>query len=165
MSRMKTFALYLLIVVVYLSIRSSLLGALPAPNLSLIIVFYIAAQRGSYEGAVFSFILGYIEDVFSGGLIGMTSLSLVVVFMAAHHLSKRVDLDTATAKMLGVGLISLIQGILICLVLYFLFHTLPPVTPLLLTLIMTGVLAPPLLTMIARIDLFVIMRQKEGRVL
>ena len=165
MVRMKTFALYLLVVVVYLSLRSSLLGDLPAPNLSLIIVFYIAAQKGSFEGAVFSFILGYIEDVFSGGIIGMTSLSLVVVFMAAHYLSRRVELNTATAKMLGVCFISLLQGILTCIVLYFFLDTMPAVTPLFLTLIVTGVLTPPLIGIIARIDLFVFERQQESRVL
>ena len=161
---MKSFALYLFVVILYLSIRSTLLAHLPAPDISLIIVFYIASQKASFEGVIFSFILGYLEDVFSGGVIGMTSLCLVVVFMATHFLSKRVDMDAPLTKMLGVALMALLRGGLSCLVIYSMNQDIPSLTPLILTSLVTGLLAPPLLNLTEKIDIFVIVRGKEGRV-
>jgi len=161
---MKSFPLYLLLVIIYLSVRSTLLVTLPAPDLSLIVVFYIAIQKASFEGAIFSFILGYVDDVFSGGVIGMTSLSLVVSFMATHYMSRRVDMDTPYTKMLGVTLMALLKVSLSCLVIYSMHEDIPSLVPLFLTLVVTGLLAPLLLNFIARIDGLIVVRGSEGRV-
>jgi rod shape-determining protein MreD len=161
---MKSFALYLFVVIIYLSIRSTLLAHVPAPDISLIIIFYIASQKASFEGVIFSFILGIFEDIFSGGVIGMTSLCLVVIFMATNFLSKRVEMDTPFTKILGVGLMTLLRGGLSCLVIYSIHQDIPSLTPIILTSLVTGLLAPPLLNVIEKIDIFVIVRGKEGRV-
>ncbi|MFQ5329937.1 MAG: rod shape-determining protein MreD [Thermodesulfobacteriota bacterium] len=161
---MKSFPLYLLLVIIYLSVRSTLLANLPAPDLSLVVVFYIALQKASFEGAIFSFILGYIDDVFSGGVIGMTSLSLVAVFMATHYLSRRVDMDTPYTRILGVTLMALLKGVISCLVIYSMNEDIPSLLPILLTLVVTGLLAPLLLNLIAKIDGLIVERGSEGRV-
>lgn len=158
---MKTFLVYVVLVVIYLSIKSTLLANIPSPDLSLVIVFYIASQKASLEGPILGFVLGYIEDVFSGGIIGATSLSLVIIFIAVNMLSKRMSLNTALARMVGVGLMGIITGVLHYLILSFMNSNIPILSPVFLTPLITALLASPIILFLSKINTFLASMDKD----
>jgi rod shape-determining protein MreD len=159
---MKILSVYVLLVIIYLSIKSTLLANIPSPDLSLVIVFYIASQKASLKGPILGFILGYIEDVFSGGILGMTSLTLVIIFIAVNMLSKRMSFDTTLAKTLGVGLMGVIKGVLYYLILSFINPDISILSPIFLTPLITGLLAPPIILLLSKINNSLAFRGKDS---
>jgi rod shape-determining protein MreD len=149
---MKILSVYVLLVIIYLSIKSTLLANIPSPDLSLVIVFYIATQKVSLEGPLLGFVLGYIEDVFSGGIIGMTSLSLVIIFIAVNMLSKAMSFNTTLGRMVGVGLMGIIKGVLYYIILSFMNPNIPILLPVFLTPLITGLLASPIIQFLSKIN-------------
>ncbi|MEE9590949.1 MAG: rod shape-determining protein MreD [Thermodesulfobacteriota bacterium] len=149
---MKILSVYVLLVIIYLSIKSTLLANIPSPDLSLVIVFYIATQKVSLEGPILGFVLGYIEDVFSGGIIGVTSLSLVIIFIAVNMLSKAMSFNTTLGRMVGVGLMGIIKGVLYYIILSFMNPNIPILLPVFLTPLITGLLASPIIQFLSKIN-------------
>jgi len=158
---MKDFIIYPLILIIYLSFRSALHFNLPFPDLSLIIIFYAASQKPSIKSVAISFILGYLNDVFSGGIIGITSFSLVFIFITIHILSKRMSFDTPLTKSLGAGLASILSGFINYLFLWFInpdissFITIVPVA------FITGAVAAPVIYLLIQIDEILLVKRKN----
>lgn len=109
---MKESLLFLPITVVYLAIKSTLFPSVPVPDLPLIIVFYMAYRKTSFEGMFLAFALGYIEDAFSAGIIGSTSFSLITVFIAVNLLSRKVQFSTPAMRSGGIAAASVAKGIM-----------------------------------------------------
>ncbi len=114
---MRNFVLFIPLTVLFLTVKCTVLPFTPLPDLPLIIVFYLACERSSVEGAFLSFIIGYIDDVFHGAVAGITSFALVSVFIMVYLLAKKVHFSTPGIQAFGVVFMFLIKVILIYTVL------------------------------------------------
>ena len=114
---MRNFFIFLPITVIYLSIRTTLLPHMPLPDITLLAVFYAVTRRAAISGALLAFTLGYMEDVFLGGIIGSASLSLVAVFAIAHLSARWVDFSVTFVRVLTSLALSLIKGLSVYLIL------------------------------------------------
>jgi rod shape-determining protein MreD len=109
---MKEFLLFLPLAIAYMALKSTVLAGFPLPDIPLIIVFYMAHRKAAVDGALCAFALGYLDDAMSGGMLGTSSFSLVVIFLAVHLLSKVVQFTTPAVKGGGVFAASLLKGAL-----------------------------------------------------
>ena len=114
---MKDFFIYFLLTIFYWSFRSTVMPGVPLPDLSLIIVFYVASQGASTKGVALAFLLGYLDDTFSGGVLGSSSFSLVFLFAAIHLLTHKVHFSTSTVRVAGAFVLCLIKGVAMSLAL------------------------------------------------
>ncbi|MEE9614268.1 MAG: hypothetical protein V3W31_04850 [Thermodesulfobacteriota bacterium] len=151
---MRDFLIFLPLTVVFLSVKSTLFPGLPLPDLPLVIVFHIAYARPSVHGVVLAFMLGYVDDVFSGAIIGSTSFSLLFFFIVVYVLSKKVHFSGAAAGVLGTALGVALKGALSYAIvvsinpdLAFAGHVLP-------VAVVTGLSAPFIIAGIERITGF-----------
>jgi rod shape-determining protein MreD len=108
---MKESILFLPIVAMYLAVQSALFPNLPLPDVPLVMVVYMAVKRPSIEGALLGFAIGYMDDSFNGGIIGSSSFSLVLVFVATMLISKRVQLSTTLSKALAGGGLTVVKAV------------------------------------------------------
>ena len=60
---MKEFLIFLPLTILYLALKSALFPNVPAPDIPLIIIFYMASRKASIEGVLLAFVLGYVEDI------------------------------------------------------------------------------------------------------
>lgn len=91
---MKEIFIYIPIVIIYLSLKSSLMPSMPLPDLSVIIIYYIAIKRPSIATVILAFSFGYIEDIFYGTVVGTSSASNIIVFLIVFFISKKLTLTT-----------------------------------------------------------------------
>lgn len=87
---MRDYIALFIISIAYLVVESTLMTSLPLPDVLLIMVFYTAVRRPSTLGALICFALGYLEDIFLGGVLGATSFAFMAVFLSVYLLSKKV---------------------------------------------------------------------------
>ncbi|MBW7956743.1 MAG: rod shape-determining protein MreD [Deltaproteobacteria bacterium] len=109
---MKEFLLFLPLTIAYLALKSTVLAGFPLPDIPLIIVFYMAHRKAAVDGLLAAFALGYLDDAMSGGVLGSSSFSLVLIFVAVHLLSKIVQFTTPAVKGGGVFAASVLKGAL-----------------------------------------------------
>ena len=77
------------------------------PDFFLISVFLVAMGRGAKTGALWGAVLGLVQDVLSGGVIGLNFLTKPAVGYAVGMLRSKLDFgnpNTQTLTTLGVGL-------------------------------------------------------------
>ncbi len=139
---MKNYIIFLPIAIIYLSLKSTLASTLPLPELTVMITIFIAYEKSSLSAVILCFILGYIDDVFSGGVIGSASFSLVVVYIIVHMISQKVELSTITSKAGVAGALTLLKMILVWVVIRATGFEAPFLFQILLTAIVTGFFAP-----------------------
>jgi len=152
---MREFLVFLPLSVLYLAFKSVLAPGAPLPDLPLIIVFYMAFAMGSFEGALMGFILGYIDDVFNGALIGSSSFALVFVFLCVHLLSRKVHFYTALTRASGALGASIIKGALVFTVLRLTGLNARFFSNVILQSISTGVFAPAVIVGLSRLSALV----------
>lgn len=152
---MKEFLLFLPLTVFYLALKSTLLPNFPAPDLPVVMIFYIAYRKASVEGAVFAFVLGYLEDAFSGGIIGSTAFSFVFIFIAVNTLSKKVHFSTPAVRAAGAGVCSLAKGVIIYIILRFTNYEAGFMGRILLQPAMTAIFAPAVIALLSRLTQYV----------
>jgi len=114
---MRDYIALFLIAIAYLVVESTIMTTLPLPDVLLILVFYTAIKRPSTTGVLVCFALGYLEDIFLGGVLGSTSFAFMAVFLSVYLLSKKVHFTTPavsalTALALAALKISLIYTIM-----------------------------------------------------
>lgn len=158
---MKDLLLYPLFVILYLSIRSTLLVAIPSPDLSLVIVVYIALVKPSVKGLITSFAIGYLNDVFSGGVIGITSFSLVIVFIASHFLSRWINLHDTLTKSIVIAILTLAKGVIVYLLLWFINNDISSITLVIPIAVVTGLLAVPITNLLNKMDRIMVPKNKD----
>lgn len=153
---MKRFVIYFALALLFLVIESTLLRillpSLLIPDIILIMVFYIGFNNRSASGALTAFTLGYLADVFSAGVIGTSSFTLVFVFILASLSAKVISLDNALIEIGGTIFMSILKGILTYIVLGFLNHEIPfyIIFP---TAVSTGIASPVIFNLLKRIEL------------
>lgn len=87
------------------------------PDLLLVICVYLGLHRHTVGGVVGSFLLGYLEDAFSGTMRGLNSFGMTTVFLVVYLTSRRLWVDNALSKVVVVFAASLVKTTTILLLL------------------------------------------------
>lgn len=151
---MREFLFFLPITVAYLALKSTLLPETPVPDMALLVVFYLAARRPSVDTAAFAFALGYIEDAFTGGIIGSSAFTLVVIFLAVSLASKLVHFSTPAMRAGGAFAASLINGLLAYAVMRFTDPDAALMGSMAVEAVLTGIFAPAVMTAFVRVSAY-----------
>lgn len=109
---MKDFLLFVPLTIVFLAFKSATMPTVPLPDLPLIITFYLAYKRPSLGAVFLCFVLGYVDDTLSGALTGVTSFSLVMVFMLVRLLARKVHFTSGPIKGMGCGVGVVVKSVL-----------------------------------------------------
>ncbi|MBI5875261.1 MAG: rod shape-determining protein MreD [Deltaproteobacteria bacterium] len=153
---MKNFVIYLFLALLFLVIDNTLLHLLfppfLIPDVILIMVFYLGFNNRSASGALTAFSLGYLTDVFSAGVVGTSSFTLVFVFAVTSLLAKLISLDNMLVKIGGTAFMSIVKGTLTYLILRFLNQGIPfyIIFP---AAIFTGIASPFVFNLLKRVEL------------
>ncbi len=151
---MKELIAFIPISIVYLALRSTVLAGIPMPDAALIMVFFTASRGPSLEGLLMAFLLGYIEDAFTGGIIGSSSFALIIVYTAVHLASKKAHFSTPGIRAGGAAFFCLLKGLLIFAVLRSAGITAEFFWGIAASATATAVLAPPAMNMLSRLSFF-----------
>jgi rod shape-determining protein MreD len=162
---MRDFLIFLPITLFFLALRSTIFKDLPLPDLPLLIVFYIAYTRPSLEGVVLSFVLGYIDDVFSAAVIGSTSFSFIFVFAFVYLVSKKVHFSTPGIKALGASVIALLKGTITYIILSFVNFNISFLAYVLPAVLLTGLFSPAIIAFMSWLDTLMAPHTSKGDIL
>lgn len=136
--------------VIWLIVATALVGFLPSnlppPDVVLIVVISFGFQFTLPLGGGLAFLLGIIQDVLSGGVIGLNALSKTVVFVLTRSIAQRFYFSNIASKITMVFVGGIVDGLLVtCLLLIGGAIHIPGgvlVRHLLLQVICTGLLSP-----------------------
>jgi rod shape-determining protein MreD len=111
----RAIALFTLIALLAVVVQTTVLPMtrLGRPDLLLIICVYLGLHQHSLFGAVGAFLLGYLQDAFSGGLIGLNAFGMCLVFTVVYLTSRRLWVDNAVSKVVVVFLASMVKTVAI----------------------------------------------------
>jgi len=124
------------------------------PDLLLIICVYLGLHQHTVAGAVGAFLLGYLQDAFSGSIVGLNAFGMCLVFTVVYLTSRRLWVDNAISKVVVVFLASLLKTMaILALVALFLsveglWHTI--LGYLLMEAALAAVLSPAVFALLAR---------------
>jgi len=79
------------------------------PDLLLIICVYLGLHQHTVTGAVGAFVLGYLQDTFSGSVVGLNAFGMCLVFTIVYLTSRRLWVDNAISKVVVVFLASILK--------------------------------------------------------
>ncbi len=79
------------------------------PDLLLIICVYLGLHQHTVAGAVGAFALGYLQDTFSGTVVGLNAFGMSLVFTLVYLTSRRLWVDNAISKIVVVFLASVLK--------------------------------------------------------
>jgi len=79
------------------------------PDLLLIICVYLGLHQHSVAGALGAFVLGYLQDTFSGSTIGLNAFGMCLVFTVVYLTSRRLWVDNAISKIVVVFMASVLK--------------------------------------------------------
>jgi len=79
------------------------------PDLLLIICVYLGLHQHTVPGAVGAFLLGYLQDAFSGNVVGLNAFGMCLVFTVVYLTSRRLWVDNAISKIVLVFFASLLK--------------------------------------------------------
>ena len=163
---MKKTLIYFTLAVLFLIIESTLAQAvlppLLIPDVILIMVFYLGFHRVSIEGVLITFILGYLADAFAGGIIGLSSFTLLLIFILTSRLSKIVALNSLLIKIGGAAFMSILKGTATYIFLRFLNQEIPfyiifPIA------VSTALISPFVINVLQKTELYFASRKSEPR--
>ncbi len=151
---MKDYLIFLPLTILYLVLKGTIFPTVPLPDVPLIIILYVAYSKPSIEGALLGFVLGYLEDALTAGVLGSTSFALVVVFLAVHLLSKKMEFSTPFIKAAAAAVFTLAKGALIYMVLSFTDFDVPFLNRIVFQAVITGAFAPAIIVLISRLTAY-----------
>jgi rod shape-determining protein MreD len=79
------------------------------PDLLLIMCVYLGLHQHSVGGAVGAFLLGYLQDAFSGSVVGLNAFGMCLVFTVVYLTSRRLWVDNTISKFVVVFLASVLK--------------------------------------------------------
>ena len=79
------------------------------PDLLLIMCVYLGLHQHTVGGAVGAFALGYLQDTFSGSVLGLNAFGMSLVFTVVYLTSRRLWVDNAISKIVVVFLASVLK--------------------------------------------------------
>jgi rod shape-determining protein MreD len=151
---MKDYLIFLPLTIGYLVLKGTIFPTVPLPDVPLIIILYVAYSKPSIEGAFLAFVIGYLEDALTAGVLGSTSFALVVVFLTVHLLSKKVEFSTPLVKAGAAALCTLMKGALVYMVLSFTDFDVPFLSRTVFQAVITGAFAPAIIALISRLTAY-----------
>lgn len=80
-----------------------------SPDLLLILCVYLALRRHSVGGALGAFSLGYLQDTFSGSILGLNAFGMSVVFLLIYLTSRRLWVDNVISQIAVVFVASVVK--------------------------------------------------------
>lgn len=88
-------ALVCVFVFLALSLQTTLLSSLASfrPDLALPFVLYLALRNRVRSGALLSFLLGYLQDLFIGGTVGLHSFSYILLYLGARPTHDKIKME------------------------------------------------------------------------
>jgi len=114
---MRTALLIALAALVALVVQSTLLPLLPIgpvlPDLMLVVCVYLGLHVHSPAGALGAFVIGYVQDAFSGTVMGLNAFAMSLVFVAVYLTSRRLWVNNALSQVVLVFLASLLKTVAI----------------------------------------------------
>lgn len=136
--------------VVWLLVATALVGFLPSnlppPDVVLIVVISFGFQYTLPLGGGLAFLLGILQDVLSGGVLGLNALSKTVVFILTRSIAQRFYFSHIASKITMVFVGGIVDSLFVtCILLIGGAIHIPGdvlVRHLLLQIICTGVLSP-----------------------
>jgi rod shape-determining protein MreD len=123
------------------------------PDLLLIMCVYLGLHQHSVAGAVGAFFLGYLQDTFSGSLVGLNAFGMCLIFTVVYLTSRRLWVDNAISKIVVVFIASVLKTISV-LTLIVLFISAEGVWQtmlayLLIEAVLAALLSPPVFALLA----------------
>ncbi len=82
------------------------------PNLLIIVVAYLALKGTSPACAGFAFLLGLVQDCFSGIYLGLNGVSFLVIYLLLKKTADRLYTDSHYLMILVVFFITIVNGLL-----------------------------------------------------
>ncbi len=152
---MRGYAALILIAFSYLVVESTLVTSLPMPDVMLLLVFYTAVKRPDTTGVVFCFVLGYMEDIFLGGVLGSTSFSFMAVFLAVDFLSRKVHFRSPGVAAITAMALSAIKVFLIYIIMQSINSDIGLSLSTLAGIVLTAVFAPFVMNLLERFETIV----------
>ncbi|MCK4738626.1 MAG: rod shape-determining protein MreD [Deltaproteobacteria bacterium] len=116
---MKEFILFIPLTIIYWSFKSTVLPGFPLPDLSLVLVFYLATKRNTLGGVILAFVLGFIDDSFSSALLGTSSFALILVYLLVQVLMQKMHFTRAPIIAMGAFALTLFKGSVMWVLLYY----------------------------------------------
>jgi len=152
---MRDYIALFLISIAYLVVQSTLVTSLPMPDVLLLIVFYAAARRPSTLAVIFSFFLGYMEDIFLGGVLGSTSFSFMAIFVAVYFLTRKVQFKTPGVIAITALALSAIKAFLVFAIMKTINSEITPSFFTMTEILLTAVFAPLVMNLLERLETIV----------
>ncbi|MBI5286308.1 MAG: rod shape-determining protein MreD [Deltaproteobacteria bacterium] len=155
---MKVFIIYLTLGLIFLTFQTTLLQTLlPSgliPDIPLVMIFYLGFHRGSMDGLITSFSLGCLADIFSGGIVGVTPLSFISIFVMVYFMAKRVVFHSLLTKIGGTTAFALLKGGIVYLILMGLTSNpeIPFLTVIVPSAVLTGMISPAIFNLLDRVE-------------
>jgi rod shape-determining protein MreD len=135
------------------------------PDLLLIMCVYLGLHQHSVGGAVGAFLLGYLQDAFSGSVIGLNSFGMCLVFTVVYLTSRRLWVDNTISKFVVVFLAAVLKTVAL-LVLAALFMSVERwqhavVGYLLIEAVLAAMLSPAVFAVLAQTQLMTVAEEEE----
>ncbi len=118
---LKMFAMITVALLLQVTVLPAYLADPFKPNLLIIVVAYMGLTTGRI-GGVLAFVLGLLQDCFSGVYLGLSGFSYLCVYLLLNIMADRLYTDSRYLMVLVVFLATIVNG-LIHLLLLFLFPT------------------------------------------
>ncbi len=157
---MRSIALFTLIALFAVVLQTSVLPVVrigrETPDLLLIICVYLGLHQHTIPGAVGAFLLGYLQDAFSGGVIGLNAFGMCLVFTVVYLTSRRLWVDNALSKVVVVFLASMVKTTaIVALVVVFMSVELwrPILSSLLVDAALAAIISPAVFAVLSRTQL------------
>jgi rod shape-determining protein MreD len=130
-----------------------LTGGAAVPDIPLVLCVYLGLHQHSIGGALGAFVLGYVQDSFSGTVIGLNAFGMCLVFLLVYLTSRRLWVDNLVSKVVVVFLATVVKTAAVT-VLIFVFVSPVSVSAralssLLLQAVLTAAIGPPVFSLIA----------------
>lgn len=114
---MRTVAAVVFAAALGLVLQSTALHALPGggavPDILLILCVYLGLHRHSVSGALGAFVLGYVQDSFTGTAVGLNAAAMCVVYLTIYLTSRRLWVDNLISKVVVVFLAAVIKIVVV----------------------------------------------------
>ncbi len=119
---MRVFLVYLFLGAVFLILQASVIAfILPKhfqPDIILIIVFFVGFRFATWNGVLIAFCLGYLADLFSGNVLGISSFALIIDYLIVYFMVKSLYFNNFYPQLLGGIILELIYIYLIFILSY-----------------------------------------------
>lgn len=154
---MRTVAAVVVAAALGLVLQSTALHAIPGgaavPDILLILCVYLGLHRHSVSGSLGAFVLGYVQDSFSGNAVGLNAAAMCCVYLTIYLTSRRLWVDNLVSKVVVVFLAAVIK-IVVVTVLSMIFISWPALSGNMLSMLAlqaasTAAFGPVILRMVA----------------